>query len=125
MKTHRPTSKMRRLFVIDIENIKGKANYQRKGNPMYELTQTAAETIQANETLTEKGFDLFKEVLDATHDVSMPQAVVVVGAATAITAGACYAFNKICDVIKSGRIKDIDFTNKKVTFSDQPQNAAA
>lgn len=92
---------------------------------MNELTQGAAETFQPNEVVAEKGIGLLKEVLDATYDVSMPQAVLVVGVTTAITAGVCFAFSKIYDAIKSGRIKDIDFTNKKIFFSDQPQNAAA
>lgn len=55
----------------------------------------------------------------------MPQAVIVVGATTAIVTSACYVFGKICDVIESGRVEEIDFTNKKITFSGQSKNAAA
>ena len=92
---------------------------------MKELTQAAERTIQANDSFAEKGIDLLKEALDATHDVSMPQAVIVVGATTTIVTSACYVFGKICDVIESGRVEEIDFTNKKITFSGQSKNAAA
>lgn len=92
---------------------------------MNEIAKTTADVACKNEATASKAIGLLGEVLDATHDVTGPQAAMIVGTAAVIVIGACCVFDGIFSLIKGNCIKDVDFENKKVTFNNSVPTAAA
>mgnify|MGYP004528882635 CR=1 FL=1 len=88
------------------------------------IVKTAAETVQSNGATVSSSINVVGRILEATRNVTGPQAAIVVGTAAVLTMGTCFAVDKVSDFIKGNYVKDIDFKNKKVAFNN-PRSASA
>ena len=89
------------------------------------IVKTATETVQSNGATVSSAINVVGMILEATRNVTGPQAAIVVGTAAVITMGACFVVDKGSDLIKGNYVKDIDFKNKKVAFNNPCSASAA
>ncbi len=82
------------------------------------IAKAATETVQSNGATVSSAINVVGKILEATCNVTGPQAAIVVGTAAVLTMGTCFAVDKVSDLIKGNYVKDIDFKNKKVSFNN-------
>ena len=89
------------------------------------IVKTATEAVQSNGATVSSAINVVGRILEATRNVTGPQAKIVVGTTTVLTVGICFAVDKVSDLIKGNYVKDIDFKNKKITFNNPCSASAA
>lgn len=95
---------------------------------MKEIAETTSTSIKRSEETGKWALDLLERVLNATQNVTGPQAALLVGGTAAIVGGGCFIVGKISEtagkLIVSGYVKEVDLQNRRVAFTDSSQCAA-